>query len=172
MSPSYSRGAFPSEILYLPPTHGSHFSSLNSDILDSTSFKMWCSDVKSGSIFSLALLIFPLVFADDKNANGVIFLYPSAGLTPKYLDTVNTTWTSMFQTPYLYTSCRNGTGDIVISMSHPLPLEILLSNHHFNRKALSCPNKRLLERGIGLQKYVLVLVQPPPTRLLYTRFRI
>ena len=68
------------------------------------------------SIFILILsVIDPLVCADDMNANGAIFLYPPASLTPNYLDTINTTWTSLFQTPYLYTCCRNSTGGVSIS---------------------------------------------------------
>ncbi|EPE29828.1 hypothetical protein GLAREA_00988 [Glarea lozoyensis ATCC 20868] len=73
-------------------------------------------------IVSLTLLTLPLaVAADPINTNGVNFLYPPPGLTPKYLDTIKATWTSLFQAPYLYTNCLNETGGTTVKKHYPVP---------------------------------------------------
>ncbi|KAG4427252.1 hypothetical protein IFR05_017266 [Cadophora sp. M221] len=47
--------------------------------------------------------------AADKDT-GVTFLYPPAGLTFNYLDTINVSYTSPFRTPYLVTLCLRYNG--------------------------------------------------------------
>lgn len=63
-----------------------------------------------------ALLSAAITMAADKDT-GVTFLYPPAGLTFNYLDTINVSYTSPFSSPYLVTYClRYNGGDPLESM--------------------------------------------------------
>ena len=66
-----------------------------------------------------------LIIGDD---HGVVFLYPTSGLTLNYLDTVNVSYTSHFTSPLLYTFCYdpNNTasalqGMLVTNLLRPIP---------------------------------------------------
>ncbi|PVH79861.1 hypothetical protein DL98DRAFT_655232 [Cadophora sp. DSE1049] len=59
---------------------------------------------------ALATLFFATSTIAADNDNGVKFLYPPAGLTFNYLDTVNVTYTSPYKKPKLYTYCLRYNG--------------------------------------------------------------
>jgi len=76
---------------------------------------------RTRELSSRILLLSNLLFSIAAAQNGVTFLYPTAGLTINYLDTVNVTYESNFTSPLLYSFCTNSTGNGGIITGMPLP---------------------------------------------------
>ena len=69
--------------------------------------------------FILLAIFFLAAVVSGAEKNFVTFLYPPAGLTLNYMDTVNVSYTSQFPKPVLYTFCTKPNSRTTFTSTFP-----------------------------------------------------
>ena len=112
----------------------------------------------------LAFLLFFTTEVTGADNESVKFIFPPAGLTFNYMDTVNVSYISRYPKPVLYTFCTKANSkkplkSIVYCLSLPIKFELIVFTY---RTCPKRPTKELnLPRPPRLARCDFLLLRPP-----------